>query len=198
MRKDLGIIYVWILALGASLILAGCGGDEPAVAADDTLPPTDGALGGGSADRPDFVSDTNVFSGDLPPERDPAFLQAGAFGPGATNGPAPIASVYFDFNDFSVGPSERNKLSPIVDYLRGNPGIRLVAEGHTDWHGTTEYNIGLSDRRASSVKQYLSQLGVDPARVEILAMGEIEAQQGAPKGSPTAAQDRRVDLLPVQ
>ncbi len=198
MRKDFRYICTCLLTGSLLIGLSGCGGDDPVVDANDTLPPTNGALGEGGGNRPDFVSDTTVFSADLPAERDPAFLQGGNFGPGANGGPAPVASIYFDFDDFSVRPSERTKLSPVVDYLRGNPGIRLVARGHTDWHGTTEYNIGLSDRRASSVKQYLSQLGIDNTRVEILAMGEIEAQQGAPKGSPAAAQDRRVDLLPVQ
>jgi outer membrane protein OmpA-like peptidoglycan-associated protein len=186
-----------VVCLAGLMALGGCGSDEAPLDTNATLPPTGGAEAGASANRPDFVADTSVYSDDLPPERDPAFLAGGDFGPGSTGGPDPIASVYFDFDDFTIRPGERAKLEPVADYLRVNPGVRVVAEGHTDWHGTTEYNMGLSDRRANSVKQYLARLGVRADRVEILALGEIEAQEGTGKQSAAAARDRRVDLLPV-
>lgn len=107
-------------------------------------------------------------------------------------------SVYFGFDSASVPAGERYKLESAADYLRSNSGARLIAEGHTDAIGTSEYNNALSDRRAQSVKTYLEQLGIPGDRVEILALGEIEADQSATKGSEASRLDRRVDLIPVQ
>ncbi|GHC03330.1 OmpA family protein [Cerasicoccus arenae] len=107
-------------------------------------------------------------------------------------------SVYFGFDQSSVPPAERYKVDAAADYLRSNPGAKLIAEGHTDAVGTTEYNNGLSDRRANSVKTYLEQLGIPGDRVEVLAMGEIGANESAAKGSPESAHDRRVDLIQVK
>ena len=46
--------------------------------------------------------------------------------------------------------------------------------GHTDTSGTEEYNIALSERRAQSVADYLSRLGTDPARMQVVPKGETE------------------------
>ncbi len=121
------------------------------------------------------------------------------FGDGMNGGPQNvIESIYFGFDQYSIPPAERSKADAAADYLRSNPGARLIAEGHTDAIGTSEYNNGLSDRRANSVKTYLEQMGIDGSRVEILAMGELQADQSATKGSEASKQDRRVDLIAVQ
>ncbi len=106
-----------------------------------------------------------------------------------------LSSVYFDFDRSSIPPAERPKVEAAAQFLKDNPGKSLIAEGHTDAIGTSEYNNALSDRRANSVKMYLEQLGIPGDRVEVLAMGELNADQSAAKGSPEAAQDRRVDLV---
>lgn len=106
-----------------------------------------------------------------------------------------LDSVYFGFDQSSIPPAERTKVEAAAQYLRDNPGASLIAEGHTDAIGTTEYNNALSDRRANSVKSYLQQLGIPGDRVEVLAMGELNADQSATKGSSAAAEDRRVDLI---
>lgn len=104
-------------------------------------------------------------------------------------------SVYFGFDQSSIPPAERPKVEAAAQYLRDNPSARLIAEGHTDAIGTAEYNNALSDRRANSVKTYLEQLGIPGDRVEVLAMGELNANQSATKGSAASANDRRVDLI---
>ncbi len=115
------------------------------------------------------------------------------------NGPQNVMdSIYFGFDQYSIPSAERAKVDAAADYLRSNPGARIIAEGHTDAIGTSEYNNGLSDRRANSVKTYLEQLGINGGRVEVLAMGELQADQGATKGSAATAQDRRVDIITVE
>src|SRR5690625_1662918 len=75
-----------------------------------------------------------------------------------------LEPIYFEFDRSTLSQTEREKAQEAAAYLRNNPNSRLVVEGHCDWRGTTEYNMGLGDRRASSVKDYLTSLGIDNSR----------------------------------
>ncbi|MCF7686775.1 MAG: OmpA family protein [Cephaloticoccus sp.] len=107
-----------------------------------------------------------------------------------------LESVYFDFDKSSIKTSERGKLEAAAKYLKDNPTHRLLLEGHCDWRGTAEYNLGLGDRRASAAKQFLGTLGVSADKLETLSKGSLEAVKDADKG--TAAKDRRVELVVVK
>lgn len=104
-----------------------------------------------------------------------------------------LEPVYFDFDQSGVKTSERPKLQAAQDYLGKNPQHRLLLEGHCDWKGTAEYNLGLGERRAASARQFLQTLGVDPARLETSSKGDLEATENADES--TSARDRRVDLI---
>ena len=102
-------------------------------------------------------------------------------------------TVYFDFDRSEIKPSEREKLRAAKAYLDQNPAYRLILEGHADWRGTAEYNLGLGDRRANSVKRYLQSLGVAPERLETISKGSLEAVKNGDDAA--MAKDRRVNLL---
>jgi peptidoglycan-associated lipoprotein len=102
-------------------------------------------------------------------------------------------TVYFDFDQSGIKPSERSKLDTAKAYLDSNPGVVLLLEGHCDWKGTPEYNLGLGDRRANAVKQYLTTLGVPAEKLEVLSKGDLDAVEGADEA--TTARDRRVELV---
>jgi peptidoglycan-associated lipoprotein len=104
-------------------------------------------------------------------------------------------TVYFDFDQSAIKASERAKLQAAKEYLDQNPSFRLLAEGHCDWRGTAEYNLGLGDRRAASVKKFLQSLGVPADRIETLSKGSLEAARNA--DDATMAKDRRVNLVIV-
>lgn len=145
--------------------------------------------GAGSGLNPQSVNTNDLFAGggsDIE-SRDPGALgdqQRGV-----------LPSIYFDFDSASIRVSERPKLSQAADYLSGSPTIRLVLEGHCDWRGTTEYNMGLGDRRAASVLTFLETLGVDISRIETLSKGDLEANENA--SDDQMQQDRRVELVIV-
>ncbi|HEY4302085.1 MAG TPA: OmpA family protein [Candidatus Didemnitutus sp.] len=101
--------------------------------------------------------------------------------------------VYFDFDQAAVSSKERPKLIAAVKYMKDNPDKRVLLEGHCDWRGTTEYNLGLGDRRATTVRRYLEQLGIDTKRLEILSKGSQDAKQTGTKED--WAKDRRVDFI---
>ena len=104
-----------------------------------------------------------------------------------------LQPVYFDLDKSAIKQGERAKLEAAVDYLKKNPSHRLLLEGHCDWRGTAEYNMGLGDRRASAGKQYVLKLGVDAKKLETLSKGSLDAAKNAPEDQ--MAKDRRVDLV---
>jgi len=104
-----------------------------------------------------------------------------------------LESVYFDFDRSEVKKAEQAKLQAAKDYLDKNPGVRLLLEGHCDWRGTEEYNLGLGDRRANEAKKYLITLGVSADKLETLSKGSEEAAKNA--DAATMQKDRRDDLV---
>lgn len=104
-----------------------------------------------------------------------------------------LQPVFFAFNQSAIGSAERTKLQAAQAYLNENPNHSLLLEGHCDWRGTSEYNLGLGDRRANSALQYLTSLGVDTSRLQTLSKGDLEAVENADEA--TMSNDRRVDLV---
>ena len=104
-----------------------------------------------------------------------------------------LPSIYFGFDSASIPTTERIKLQDVANYLTNNPSENLLIEGRSDWYGTADYNIALSDRRANSALEYLKTLGADTSRIETLSKGSLEATIGLSKTQ--ASQDRRADLI---
>jgi peptidoglycan-associated lipoprotein len=97
---------------------------------------------------------------------------------GATSNPGdatcPLETVYFAFDDSSVQASERDRLSTNAACIEKTKGKNVYLFGHTDSSGTEEYNIALSERRAQAVADYMSRLGSDPARMQVVPKGETQ------------------------
>lgn len=104
-----------------------------------------------------------------------------------------LEPVYFDFDQSAIKASERSKLAAAYDYLQQNPQHRLLLEGYCDWKGTSEYNLGLGERRAGAAKQYITTLGLSPDRAETSSKGDLEAIENANESQ--MAMDRRVELV---
>ena len=107
-----------------------------------------------------------------------------------------VDPIYFALERSAVAQAERPKLQAAVKWLQENSGKNLVLVGHCDWRGTSEYNLGLGDRRANSVKKYLESLGVDSHRLETLSKGSIDAKQTG--GDAEWQKDRRVDFVELK
>jgi peptidoglycan-associated lipoprotein len=83
-----------------------------------------------------------------------------------------VRDAYFDYDKADIRPDARAALSQTADFLKGHPSIKATIEGHCDERGSTEYNLGLGDRRASAVKQYLVSLGVSADRLSTVSFGK--------------------------
>jgi peptidoglycan-associated lipoprotein len=99
-----------------------------------------------------------------------------------------LQTVYFGFDDSSIQASERDRLDGNNQCMTKNKQQGVLLIGHTDTSGTEEYNIALSERRAQSVADYMSRLGSDPAKLQVVPKGETE-----PTGNGDD-KDRRVEF----
>lgn len=102
-------------------------------------------------------------------------------------------SVLFDFDSFSIRPSERPKLESVAAWLNSNPRAKVVMAGHTDERGTTQYNLGLGERRALAARDYLLGLGIDISRISTISYGEERPARGG-SGEATWSANRRVEV----
>jgi peptidoglycan-associated lipoprotein len=80
--------------------------------------------------------------------------------------------VFFEFDSDEISGEAEEKLRAKAEILRANPGLRLRIEGHADQRGSTEYNLALGQRRAESVRAWLSAYGIDEARLNTLSYGK--------------------------
>ena len=106
---------------------------------------------------------------------------------------AVLATVYFDFDRYNVSAAERGKLDAVAARVKGT---KVIIAGYTDTFGTEEYNLGLSDRRAQSVRDYLVGLGANQANSEIMALGSQQADKAA-AGRQSGAKDRKAIVVDV-
>jgi peptidoglycan-associated lipoprotein len=83
-----------------------------------------------------------------------------------------VRDAYFDTDKADLRPDAREALSKTADFLKSEPSIKVTIEGHCDERGSTEYNLGLGDRRAASVKQYLVSLGISADRMTTVSFGK--------------------------
>ena len=80
--------------------------------------------------------------------------------------------VFFETNSSSVTGSAQDTLSRQASWLQQYQNVSVTVEGHADERGTREYNLALGERRATAIKNYLVNLGVDPRRVSTISYGK--------------------------
>jgi peptidoglycan-associated lipoprotein len=92
---------------------------------------------------------------------------------GATDlGNAALADVLFDYDKAEPRSDMASILQGNVNWLKANPNAKVTIEGHCDERGSEEYNLGLGDRRAIAVKEYLISQGIPAARLSTVSYGE--------------------------
>jgi outer membrane protein OmpA-like peptidoglycan-associated protein len=83
-----------------------------------------------------------------------------------------LNNIFFDFDKTTLRNESITELNMVVDFLKSNPTVKVEISGHTDSKGSNEYNINLSDGRASSVRAYLLENWIAPERVSSRGYGE--------------------------
>jgi len=105
-----------------------------------------------------------------------------------------LEGVHFDFDKATLRPEAIVILDKAVGLLKSQQRVVVEVAGHTDSVGSEQYNMGLSDRRANSVKDYLISQGITATR--LTARGYGESQPVASNDTDAGrALNRRVELI---
>ena len=102
--------------------------------------------------------------------------------------------INFKRASFDLDPESFPTLNKLAEAANRCPSVTVEIEGHTDAEGTPERNQRLSDRRANSVREYLSRAGVDASR--LVAIGYGQERNIAPNDTAEGrAQNRRIEFV---
>jgi len=107
-----------------------------------------------------------------------------------------LGDVLFTSGQADLKGGATANLNKLATFLNAYPNRTVMIEGHTDSLGSDDFNSGLSQRRADSVKSYLIGQGIGPGRLSASGMGE--SSPVADNGSATGRQqNRRVEVIIV-
>ncbi|MCR4662310.1 MAG: peptidoglycan-associated lipoprotein Pal [Endomicrobiaceae bacterium] len=108
-----------------------------------------------------------------------------------------LGTVYFSFDSSKIPDNVLRILKENVKYLKANPSLNVVVEGHCDERGTIEYNLALGQKRAVKVKEYYVQLGIAPNRIATISYGE-EMPQDNRHNEAGWAKNRRAETKVIK
>ncbi len=80
--------------------------------------------------------------------------------------------IFFAFDSSEVRAESRPVVEAHAGFLRVNPGVVAILEGHTDSQGSREYNIALGERRGNSVRRLMIGFGVPRSQLRVVSYGE--------------------------
>jgi peptidoglycan-associated lipoprotein len=80
--------------------------------------------------------------------------------------------VHFAYNSYVLSDEARQILEKKAAFLKRYPKVKVTIEGHCDERGTSEYNLALGERRATSAYQYLVNSGIVPGFMSMISYGE--------------------------
>jgi outer membrane protein OmpA-like peptidoglycan-associated protein len=106
-------------------------------------------------------------------------------------------AIFFDYNSDAIGPKAAAAVDELGAALK-SPALKdssIVLNGHTDAAGSPEYNLGLSHRRAQSVRRYLIERhGIAPDKLAVFGFGfeKLKVQS-----QPLSGENRRVEVVNV-
>ena len=83
-----------------------------------------------------------------------------------------VKDAFFDYDKSDIRSDAQQALMADAAFLQQHPNIRFTIEGHCDERGSTEYNLGLGDRRATAAKDFLVQQGVSADRIRTISYGK--------------------------
>jgi peptidoglycan-associated lipoprotein len=109
---------------------------------------------------------------------------------------AGLQPIYFDFDQSFIRNDAKDVLKANADWLKANPTMKVRIEGNCDDRGTKEYNQALGQRRATSAKKYLVDMGISAKRISLISYGKEKPVCGE-VSEGCWQKNRRDDLIAV-
>jgi peptidoglycan-associated lipoprotein len=179
MRLRANVYSVLALAvLIGALALWGCAkqpvvttGGPPIAGPGAVRPPAAPGSGGSSAGEIAVVRPAPPTEAPIP---SPPGVSSSALpgGGAAAAGISPLKDVFFEYDKAAIEAAQKSTLDDNVRWLKANLAARILVEGHCDERGTAEYNLGLGDRRAKAVRDYLLTSGIAASRIGTISYGK--------------------------
>lgn len=177
LRSSVNLVLALAILIGA-LVLWGCAKTPvvttkgPAIVSPGPAGPPAAPGGAGSSageipvTRPVPPTEAPLPS---PPGVSSSALPGGGVGAG---GISPLKDVFFEYDRAIIEAAQKVALDDNVRWLKANGSARILIEGHCDERGTAEYNLGLGDRRAKAVRDYLLTSGIAANRIGTISYGK--------------------------
>jgi peptidoglycan-associated lipoprotein len=112
--------------------------------------------------------------------------------------PLEFELIYFDYDMYNIRSDMLEKLAQNAKILQSYPQAKIRIEGHCDERGTIDYNLALGERRAYSVKNYLTNYGIDPDRIRTISYGKERPAIPGHSESAWAKNRRTVFVITAQ
>ena len=110
-----------------------------------------------------------------------------------------LKPIYFEYDKSNITQEGAFELDKLVQVMKNNDKMVILAKSHTDSRGSDKYNLMLSERRAKSTVQYIISKGIDASRISGKGMGELEPKEVCnPCTEAQHALNRRSEFLIVK
>jgi peptidoglycan-associated lipoprotein len=167
-RHRLSPSRAFLAALGAAVLLAGCGEKRPPV-----LTATPGQPAPAPAEHLDRAPARPVDEGpDVRAVGGEGATSADLAGRTGSGEGGPLADVHFAYDSPALSDEARAILEKHALWLQGHRDVKVTVEGQCDERGTVEYNLALGEQRARAARDYLVSLGVAPERLRTVSYGK--------------------------
>jgi outer membrane protein OmpA-like peptidoglycan-associated protein len=107
------------------------------------------------------------------------------------------SGITFAYDRYDIQPQFQSTLNEVASTLGTYQQTYIDVLGHTDSTGSDAYNQGLSERRASAVRDYLAGRGVNPVRMAVRGYGETQLLVNPERSEADRAANRRVEIRVV-
>lgn len=102
-----------------------------------------------------------------------------------------LQTIYFEYNSFQLNSEATDRMQKVAEFLKENTGLRILIAGHCDERGSSEYNMGLGEKRARAVKEYLLNIGIPPIRLETTSYGREQLASASCRDDQCHSKNRR-------
>ena len=161
------LVSLSVFCISVSLAAAGCH-KKPAPQAPPPAPPPP-QVTPTPPPPPPPPPPTPPPTAPRPPSEDDIFARKSV---ADLNNERPLGDVFFDLDKSDLRDDAKAPLQKDADWLKRWTSVAITVEGHCDSRGSAEYNLGLGNRRASAVKEYLVSLGLPAGRVTVVSKGK--------------------------
>jgi len=172
MTKKIWILLTLMMVLPAMTLMASCA--KKKIYSDPSAQASDDAARAAEKARLDALAKQRGF--DEQRLKDQAAGRAGGggldSGQSATRSSFVSEDIYFEFDSAVLIPEARDVLKRKAEWMRTNPNVSVIVEGHTDSRGTVAYNIALGERRAEGAMSFLVDLGIPASRLASVSYGK--------------------------